>query len=173
VATPRLRGEVILRRSPGVYFKDTTNVPASTGGRAGECRNGTRMKSNSGFTLIELILVTVIIGILAGMVVVTFGGRVQESQIRTAKGDIMSLSTAIDLYALDHNDTYPPTLAALTEAVNGRRNYVKELRNDPWGNPYNYKPATSALKADYEVWSSGPDGIPGNEDDVTSSSPME
>jgi general secretion pathway protein G len=131
------------------------------------------MQSNSGFTLIELILVTVIIGILAGMVVVTFGGRVQESQIRAAKGDIASFGTAIDLYALDHNDVYPPALNALTVAVNGKRSYVKELRNDPWGNPYNYRPATSALKADYQVWSSGPDGVPGNDDDVTSTSAME
>lgn len=131
------------------------------------------MKSNSGFTLIELILVTVIIGILAGMVVVTFGGRVQESQFRAAKGDIASLSGAIDLYALDHNDVYPPALDALTAEVNGKRNYVKELRDDPWGNPYLYQPATSALKADYQVWSSGPDGIPGNEDDVTSTSKLE
>tara|TARA_R110001592_G_scaffold67386_3_gene206688 strand:+ start:1221 stop:1616 length:396 start_codon:yes stop_codon:yes gene_type:complete len=131
------------------------------------------MKSNSGFTLIELILVTVIIGILAGMVVVTFGGRVQETQIRAAKGDIASFSTAIDLYALDNNDTYPPALDALTEAVNGKRNYLKELRDDPWGNPYNYTPATDAIKADYVVWSSGPDGVPGNEDDVTSTSSKE
>ncbi|MCF6285011.1 MAG: type II secretion system protein GspG [Candidatus Hydrogenedentes bacterium] len=131
------------------------------------------MQSNSGFTLIELILVTVIIGILAGMVVVTFGGRVQESQIRAAKGDIASFGTAIDLYALDHNDVYPPALNALTVAVNGKRSYIKELRNDPWGNPYNYRPATSALKADYQVWSSGPDGVPGNDDDVTSTSTME
>lgn len=131
------------------------------------------MQNNGGFTLIELILVTVIIGILAGMVVVTFGGRVQESQIQAAKGDIVSLSTAIDLYALDHNDSYPPGLNALTAEVNGARNYVKEVRNDPWGNPYNYRPATSAKLADYAVWSSGPDGIPGNEDDVTSTSVLE
>lgn len=128
------------------------------------------MKNNSGFTLIELILVTVIIGILAGMVVVTFGGRVQESQIRAAKGDIASYSTAIDLYALDHNDAYPQSLDALMASVNGKRNYVKELRPDPWGNPYNYKPATDPKLADYEVWSSGPDGVPGTEDDVTSDS---
>jgi len=131
------------------------------------------MRSNSGFTLIELILVTVIIGILAAMVVVTFGGRVRESQIRAAKGDIASYATAIDMYAMDHNDTYPPTLTDLTAAVNGKRNYVKELRPDPWGNPYNYRPATSAALADYAVWSSGPDGIPGNEDDVTTTSVTE
>ncbi len=127
------------------------------------------MGNNGGFTLIELILVTVIIGILAGMVVTTYGGRVQETQIRAAKGDIASYGNAIDLYALDHNDIYPQTLEDL---VSGDRNYVKEIRPDPWGNPYNYVPATNAKKADYQVFSSGPDGIAGTEDDVTSSSPL-
>lgn len=125
--------------------------------------------SNKGFTLIELILVTVIIGILAGMVVQVYGGRVRETQIRAAKGDIMSLGSAISLYALDHNDEYPKSLEDL---VSGRRKYIKELRPDPWGNPYIYTPATDPLKADFEVFSAGPDGIPGTEDDVTSSSSM-
>ena len=125
------------------------------------------MSNNGGFTLIELILVTVIIGILAGMVVTTYGGRVRETQIRAAKGDIASYGNAIDLYALDHNDQYPKSLEDL---VSGKRNYVREIRPDPWGNPYVYKPPTSALKADFQVFSSGPDGAPGTEDDVTSSS---
>ena len=131
------------------------------------------MQQNSGFTLIELILVTVIIGILAGMVVVTFGGRVEESQVRAAKGDIANYATAVSLYALDHNDTYPPTLEGLMVAGGASRNYLKEFRPDPWGNPYLYKPATSAKLADFEIWSSGPDGVPGNEDDVTSTSMTE
>ncbi len=63
------------------------------------------MRNNGGFTLIELILVTVIIGILAGMVMVNYGGRAREAQIRAAKGDIANLSTAVDLFALDNNDT--------------------------------------------------------------------
>lgn len=127
------------------------------------------MNQNSGFTLIELILVTVIIGILAGMVVINLGGRVSDTQIRAAKGDISTYSSAIDLFALDHNDVYP---RSLNELMGGKRNYVRELKNDPWGNAYNYKPPTSARKGDYQVWSSGPDGAPGTDDDVTSSSPL-
>ncbi|HNZ49512.1 MAG TPA: type II secretion system protein GspG [Candidatus Hydrogenedentes bacterium] len=127
------------------------------------------MKANSGFTLIELILVTVIIGILAGMVVANYSGRIRETQIRAAKGDISTLSTQVDLYALDNNDSYPKTLEDL---ITGKRRYVRELQPDPWGNPYYYAPPTDILKADYKIYSAGPDGVPGNEDDVTSTSPM-
>ena len=94
------------------------------------------MRNNGGFTLIELILVTVIIGILAGMVVVNYGGRVRDTQIRAAKGDIASYGNAIDLYALDNNDEYPKSLSDL---VGGKRNYVREIRKDPWGTPYRFK----------------------------------
>lgn len=127
------------------------------------------MRPNGGFTLIELILVTVIIGILAGMITANYSGRVREAQIRAAKGDIATLSTQVDLYALDNNDTYPKSLEDL---MTGKRKYIRELRPDPWGNPYIYKPPTDIMLADYEIFSSGPDGIPGNEDDVTATSPM-
>lgn len=130
------------------------------------------MSNNGGFTLIELILVTVIIGILAGMVVLNFGGFQQEAKIRAAKGDISSLGMAIDLYVLNNDDQYPDSLGALVRADATGRVYVKEedMLNDPWGNPYNYRPATSAKKGDYQIYSSGPDGVADNEDDVTLSS---
>jgi general secretion pathway protein G len=125
------------------------------------------MRTNGGFTLIELILVTVIIGILAGMVVINLTGRVREAQVRAAKGDIMTYGNAVDLYALDHNDKFP---SSLEDLVKGDRHYVREIKNDPWGNAYIYKPPTSVEKGDYKIFSAGPDGAPGNEDDVTSSS---
>ena len=62
------------------------------------------MSRNSGFTLIELILVTVIIGILAGMVVINYGGFQQDAKVRAAKGDIATLGQAIDLYVLGNDD---------------------------------------------------------------------
>ena len=120
------------------------------------------MDNKSGFTLIELILVTVIIGILAGMVTLTFAGRAQEARIKAAKGDIASYNTAIDLYALDHNDKLPASLGDLVS----KRKYVKELNKDPWGSEYIYKVEGTS----YTVSSAGADGAPGTADDVTSSS---
>ena len=121
------------------------------------------MSENSGFTLIELILVTVIIGILAGMVTLSFAGRAEEARIRAAKGDIANYSTAIDLYALDHNDKYP---TSLNDLASGKRRYVKELNKDPWGNDYVYK----ASSGSYEIYCAGSDGQQGTADDVTFSS---
>ncbi len=124
------------------------------------------MTEKSGFTLIELILVTVIIGILAGMVVINFSGRAHESRVRAAKGDIASYGTAIDLYALDHNDRFPDSLQDL---VSGQRSYLSNgLNKDPWGNDYVYNRSGSK----YTVTSAGPDGQPGTADDVTSTSAM-
>ncbi len=121
------------------------------------------MSDKGGFTLIELILVTVIIGILAGMVTLTFAGRAEEARKRAAKGDIASYGTAIDLYALDHNDKFPSSLQDLT---GGKRKYLKELNKDPWGNDYVYKMQGGS----YTICSAGPDGSAGTEDDVTTSS---
>ncbi len=122
---------------------------------------------NGGFTLIELILVTVIIGILAGMVVLSFSGRAEEARRRAARGDITSYMSAIELYALDHNGKYP---GSLDDLIGGERNYVRELNNDPWGNPYVYECPGSVHKDSFDIYSAGPDGIKGNADDVTESS---
>lgn len=121
------------------------------------------MRNNGGFTLIELILVTVIIAILAGMVTLTFGGRAEEARKRAALGDIKSYESAIELYALEHNDKYPMKLDAL---VTGEKQYVRELNVDPWGNPYVYKYPGEHHKKSFDVYSMGPDGIDGTEDDI-------
>lgn len=122
------------------------------------------MTNNGGFTLIELILVTVIIGILAGMVVVQFSGRAEEARIKAARGDIMSYGSAVELYALDNNGKYPQNLATL---IGGKRDYVRDIKPDPWGNAYIYESPGSVHKNSYDICSAGPDGIKGNGDDIT------
>lgn len=125
------------------------------------------MNGQRGFTLIELILVTVIIGILAGAVVVNFAGRSEEARVSRARADIMSYQQAVDLYAIDNNDKYPSNLAAL---MGGKRKYLRGgVKKDPWGNDYRYE-----LKGgDYSIYSAGPDGIANNADDITAESTEE
>jgi len=126
-------------------------------------QENSRYSSNGGFTLIEIMLVTVIIGILAGMVVVVFAGQATDARVRTALGDIKLYESALDMYALDHNDKYPASLDAL---ASGEKKYVRDLNKDPWGNPYNYvKPGVRHPRS-YDLSSSGPDGVKGTEDDV-------
>lgn len=121
------------------------------------------LQSNGGFTLIELILVTVIIAVLAGMVTLAFRGQAQGSRVRAALGDIKTYQTAIDLFALDHNDKYPQTLQ---ELVSGNKKYLRDLNKDPWGNEYVYLMPGEKYPESYDVFSMGPDGQRGTADDV-------
>ena len=96
-----------------------------------------RMRDDShGFTLIELMLVTVIIGILAGMVVVVFAGNATSARIKAALGDISSYESALELYALDNNDQYP---TSLNQLVSGKKKYLRDLNKDHRGNTYIYE----------------------------------
>ncbi|MDX9973608.1 MAG: type II secretion system protein GspG [FCB group bacterium] len=121
------------------------------------------MQRNSGFTLIELILVTVIIGILAGSVALNVKGRVTQAGTARAKGDIATYETAIDTYALDHQDKLPKTLKDLTS---GERTYVRIIKKDPWGQDYIYKNPGTHMKNGYDLYSKGPDKVAGNDDDI-------
>jgi general secretion pathway protein G len=122
-----------------------------------------------GFTLIEIMVVVVIIGILGALVVPKLMGKPQEARITAAKVDISSLMQALKIYKLD-NQRYPTTeqgLKALTEkpssgpAANGWKTggYVDKLPKDPWGNPYQY--LSPGVKGEIDVYSLGADGQPG------------
>lgn len=121
------------------------------------------MQANGGFTLIELILVTVIIAILAGAVTLSFQGRTQDARYSRALSDIKQLETAVDAFALDNNDQYP---GSLNELIGGKRDYLRDPAKDPWGNPYEYVQPGQQHKRSYDILSAGPDGTLGTDDDV-------
>jgi general secretion pathway protein G len=129
-----------------------------------------RSRRVRGFTLIEIMVVVIIIGLLAAVVVPQFLGRVDDARVAKAKQDIQAMETALTLYKLD-NFKYPSTdqgLAALVEkpADPTIRNwrvggYLKKLNKDPWGNDYQY--ASPGTHGEYDLSSLGADGQPGGE----------
>ena len=128
----------------------------------------------SGFTLIELMVVIVILGILAGFVVPRIMGRPEEARRMKARVQIESIETALNLYKLD-NGSYPTTeqgLQALVEAPtvgtlprawrNGGYLEKGKVPKDPWGNDYLY--LSPGVHGDFDLFSYGADGEPGGED---------
>ncbi|NCY24783.1 MAG: type II secretion system protein GspG [Alphaproteobacteria bacterium] len=119
--------------------------------------------SRSGFTLIEIMVVLVIIGVLIALVAPNVMGRPDEARITAAKADLRAIGSALDMYKLD-NFNYPSTqqgLQALVSKPSGAKKsgYLKKLPVDPWGNPYQYlQPGTHG---EYDLYSLGPNGKPG------------
>jgi general secretion pathway protein G len=133
------------------------------------------LKKSRGFTLIELMLVIIIIGVLVGMVVPRLTGRSQQAKIAAAQADINAhLSAALDLFEVD-NGRYPTTeegLAALRTTPSGaprwKGPYLKRpVPLDPWGKPYVYRSPGQQNREDYDIFSYGPDGVEGGQDDIT------
>ncbi len=115
---------------------------------------------NSGFTLVELMLVVIIIGTLVAMVMPRLAGRTEEAKRAAAKADInANISSALDLYEIDHG-TYPDNLDVLREKKDGKGPYLKKSPIDPWGHPYKY--VYPGTHSDYDLYSFGKDGVDNN-----------
>ncbi|MCR3765717.1 type II secretion system major pseudopilin GspG [Pseudomonas aeruginosa] len=125
-----------------------------------------------GFTLIEIMVVVVILGVLAALVVPQIMSRPDQAKVTAAQSDIKAIAMALDIYKLD-NHGYPSTqqgLEALVSKPSGSppaRNwnldgYLKRLPIDPWGNPYQYIVPGSQGNA-YDLFSYGADGRSGGE----------
>jgi len=129
--------------------------------------------NNRGFSFIELMVVVIILGILAGMIVPRYMGRTDDAKIVKAKMDISAIETSLKLYRLD-NGFYPTTeqgLRALieqpaTEPVPAKwseNGYLdkRTVPKDPWGRDYLY--LCPGVNGDYDILSYGADGAPGGE----------
>jgi general secretion pathway protein G len=126
-------------------------------------------RRHAGFTLIEIMVVVVIMGVLAAMLVPRLMGRTDDARILAAKQDIATLMQALKLYRLD-NQRYPTTeqglQALITRPTNGPQpanwksgGYVDRLNKDPWGNPYQY--LSPGTRSEVDIFSLGADGKPG------------
>ena len=129
------------------------------------------MLDRKGFTLIELMLVVIIIGVLSAMVVPRLVGRSEQARQAAAKADIESnIAIGLDLYELD-NGSYPQDINALmrepSSATNWNGPYLKKMPKDPWGEEYQYNFPGENNKGSYDLWSYGRDKVAGGYDDIT------
>jgi general secretion pathway protein G len=125
-----------------------------------------RMPRRAGFTLLELLVVIVIIGLLAGYVAPRYFSQVGKSEVQVARAQIDSLEKALDQYRLDtrHYPSAEQGLDALVARPQGENGWSgpylkKAVPTDPWGRPYVYR--MPGQKGEFDLYSLGKDGRPG------------
>jgi general secretion pathway protein G len=131
-----------------------------------------RARRASGFTLIEVLLVLIILVIIGSLAVNVFTGTQDKASVNAAKSNVSLIRGAIDRYRLDMNK-YPTKLADLWEQPSDSTAsdkwggpYMEQLKADPWGNEYQYTAEGKKNTNKYDFWSNGPDGQSGSEDDI-------
>lgn len=133
-------------------------------------RSSRRGPRPAGFTLLELLVVMVIIGLLAGYVAPRYFGQIGKSEIKVARAQIDALEKAIDQYRLDtgHFPSQEAGLAALVTKPDNETKWAgpylrRDVPLDPWGRPYQYR--APGERGDFDLLSLGKDGAPGGSDE--------
>ena len=129
-------------------------------------------KHQGGFTLIEIMVVVVILGILAATIIPQFVGTTHDAKVGAAKAHIAELESALERFNI-HMDRHPTTeegLKALVEAPAGEESkwrgpYIKLLRADPWTVPYQYRNPGTHHADSFDLWSRGADKADGGQGD--------
>lgn len=128
---------------------------------------------SAAFTLVEIMVVVVILGILAATIIPQFVSSTQDAKIGAAKADIANLESAIERFYINM-DRYPSNeegLKALSDPPSGddkkwRGPYIKQVKPDPWGNVYQYRLPGTHGRNRFDVWSRGADGADGGENEA-------
>lgn len=129
-------------------------------------------RGQGGFSLIEIMVVVIIIGLLASIVAPAVLDRADEARLQKVQADFKAIQTALKLYRID-NYTYPTTEQGLEALVNKptmapeprnwkQGGYLDELPQDPWGSPYQY--LSPGETREYDIYTLGADAISGGED---------
>jgi general secretion pathway protein G len=130
-------------------------------------------RTQRGFTLIEIMVVVIILGVLGALVLPNVMSRPDHAKLTAARTDIQSISTALEIYRLD-NGRYPttgqgldalvsrPTVAPVPRQWNVQ-GYLKSPALDPWGAPYQYANPGTRSRQGYDLFSLGADSQPGGE----------
>ena len=127
-----------------------------------------QQRRRTAFTLSELLLVLVIIAALAAIVVPNLAGKGQKAKIETTKASLSAIQNAIKMFEVE-NSRFPTTeegVALLTEQPADSPLLEKKHLNAAWGNPWIYRYPGTVNPKGFDIFSSGPDGRPGTEDDI-------
>lgn len=122
--------------------------------------NKKRHQGSAGFTLIEILLVVVIIGMLATIAAINVPKFLGQGREGKARADVSNISTMVEAYNMNEAK-YPSSLSALSE---GNNPYMPKIPKDPWGHEYQYSSSSSRKGLRFEVYSMGEDGVASGDD---------